>query len=85
MDDIEPGITPSPTVTELYRKILKEQSEREDHLAEKPEQMVRPLLLTENRAPTSIQSVHRPTNDLVQFDLAAKTQPLLSPAPDQYV
>ena len=41
VDDIEPGITPSPTVTDLYRNILKDRSEREDHPAEKPEQKVR--------------------------------------------
>jgi len=41
VDDIKPGITPSPTVTEFYRNVLKEKSEREDHPAAKPEQRVR--------------------------------------------
>jgi len=38
LDDIEPGIsiTPSPMVIELYRNVLKEKSECEDHSAGKP-------------------------------------------------
>ena len=41
VDDIEPGITPSPTVTEIYRKVLKEQTESEDHPTGKLEQRIR--------------------------------------------
>ena len=41
VDEIEPGIAPSPTVTGLFRVVLKEGSEHRDHSAGKLEQGVR--------------------------------------------